>query len=111
MSSPPTTLRSLWDVHAPYVMRSLRYLGVREAELDDAVQETFMIAHRKIGDLRTVESPRGWLYAIAMNVARHARRAKTTESLDDADPPRDPHDVGKQMQARLELPVAARSAR
>jgi RNA polymerase sigma-70 factor (ECF subfamily) len=103
MSSTPTTLRSLWDDHAPYVLRSLRYLGVREADLDDAVQETFVIAHRKIRDLRTVDAPRGWLYAIAVNVARHARRARTTGSLDDEDPPHDPRDLGRQMQARHEL--------
>ena len=103
MSPTPTTLRALWDAHAPYVLRSLRYLGVREADLDDALQETFVIAHRKLGDLRSEGTPRPWLHAIAVNVARHARRARSAVPLDEIASPRDPRDVAGQAQARLEL--------
>jgi len=67
------TLRSLYDEHAPYVLRSLRYLGVPDADLDDALQETFIIAGKRLGDLRE-SGHRAWLHTIAYNVARHARR-------------------------------------
>ena len=102
-TSTPTTLRSLWDAHASYLLRSLRYLGVREADLDDALQETFVIAHRKLGDLRRDGTPRSWLYAIAVNVARHARRTRSTVPLDQIASPQDPRDLAGQAQARHEL--------
>jgi RNA polymerase sigma-70 factor (ECF subfamily) len=103
MSPTTTTVRSLWDEHAPYILRSLRYLGVREADLDDAVQETFVIAHRKLADLRTGATPRPWLYAIALNVARHARRAKSTLSIHELAHVHDPRDLDGRTQARIEL--------
>lgn len=62
-----------------------------------------MIAHRKIADLQTVETPRSWLYAIALNVARHARRVRATTPLDLVDDPHDPRDLGRQADARQEL--------
>jgi RNA polymerase sigma-70 factor (ECF subfamily) len=101
--APPVRLRTLYDDHAPGVMRCLRYLGVREADIDDATQETFMIAHRKLNELRPGSSYRAWLYAIALNVARHARRGKTTVSLDEASEPRDTRDASRQAEARSEL--------
>lgn len=100
---PKPTVRALWDSHAPYILRSLRYLGVREADLDDAVQETFIVAHRKLADLVTSTAPRPWLYAIALNVARHARRTRPASSIDDLAPALDPSDLDRRTQARLEL--------
>jgi RNA polymerase sigma-70 factor (ECF subfamily) len=69
----------LYDEHAPYVLRALRYLGVPSAELDDALQETFIVASKRLGDLRET-GHRAWLYAIAYNVGRHARRKSKPES-------------------------------
>ena len=99
----PLTLRSVYDAHAPGVMRFLRYLGVPEADIDDATQETFMIAHRKLAELRSGSSHRAWLYAIALNVARHARRTKHAVPLDEAPEPRDARDASRQAEARSEL--------
>lgn len=102
---PPTplTLRELWDAHAAHVLRNLRYLGVREADLDDALQETFTIANKKLGSLGASGSPRAWLHAIALNVARHARRARTTVAMDDVPESSDGQDLAHQTQARDEL--------
>src|SRR5262249_52941315 len=36
----------------------------------------FLIAHCKLSELRQGTSYRSWLYAIALNVARHARRVR-----------------------------------
>jgi RNA polymerase sigma factor (sigma-70 family) len=51
---------------APLHAAALRLLGHGRAE--DAVQETFVIALRRIGDLRDPEAVGGWLHAVLRNV-------------------------------------------
>ncbi|MDF2694830.1 MAG: polymerase sigma factor RpoE [Labilithrix sp.] len=59
--------------HVKFVARSLRRLGVRESEVDDAVQEVFVIASRKV-DTIAEGSERSFLYGTAIRVASNARR-------------------------------------
>jgi RNA polymerase sigma-70 factor (ECF subfamily) len=64
-------------VYAQYfraMWRTLRRLGVTAAQLDDAVQDVFVVVHRRLGDFDG-RSLRGWLYAIAVRVASDYRRA------------------------------------
>jgi len=70
----PLDLASLYEEHAVFVWRSLRLLGVPPGGLDDAVQEVFLVVHRRLGDFEGRSSVRTWLYAIARRVARNARR-------------------------------------
>lgn len=59
----------------PFVWRSLRGLGVRESELDDAAQEVFVIVHRRLATFRGASTIRAWLFGIVRNVAfKHRRR-------------------------------------
>jgi RNA polymerase sigma-70 factor (ECF subfamily) len=66
------------------VWRAMRRLGVAEHTVDDATQEVFIIAARK---LDTVEPgcERPYLYGIALRVAANCRRARRNqrESYDD----------------------------
>jgi RNA polymerase sigma-70 factor, ECF subfamily len=70
------TFADLYQGHAALVWRTLRRLGVRPADLDDQVQEVFMVAHRKFDTFRSGEgsSARAWLCAIALRVAADARK-------------------------------------
>jgi len=63
-------------VHAQYdnVWRALRRLGVPEAAADDASQEVFIVAARKLTVIEP-ERERQYLYGIAVRVAANARRA------------------------------------
>ena len=72
--------------------RTLRRLGVTTTELDDAVQDVFVVVHRRLGDFDG-RSLRGWLYAIAVRVASDhrrgvasRRRAALSETLVDPGP-------------------------
>lgn len=56
------------------VWRALRRLGVPEAAVDDASQEVFLIAARKLDGIEH-ERERQYLYGIAVRVAANARRA------------------------------------
>jgi RNA polymerase sigma-70 factor (ECF subfamily) len=63
-------------VYAQYfraVWRTLRRLGVEQAQLDDAVQDVFVVVHRRLREFDG-RSLRGWLYAIAVRVASDHRR-------------------------------------
>ncbi len=82
--------------------RNLRRLGVPEAQVDDAVQEVFMIVHRRLGEFEGRASLRAWVCAIVTRVASDHRRtlrrkSPRADASVDADTlpdeqARDPHD-------------------
>ena len=59
-----------------FVWRSARRLGVAPAELDDVVQDVFMVVHRQLSDYEPRHSPRAWLFAITRRVAADHRRSR-----------------------------------
>lgn len=76
MTPPRLTSRQVFDEHAPYVFRVLRYFGVRDADLQDVCQEVFVTVHRKIEGFEGLSSVRTWLYRICQHAASdHFRRA------------------------------------
>jgi len=74
-ASLPRQLREVFDEHGSFVCRSLRYLGVREADLDDLLQEVFLVVHQRLCDYQEKGRARAWLYSICTRVA-HAQRRK-----------------------------------
>jgi RNA polymerase sigma-70 factor, ECF subfamily len=68
------TLKRWVADYVGFVARVLRGAGTPAAEVDDAVQRTFIIAARKQADVR-VGSERSFLLQTALNVAAHARRS------------------------------------
>ena len=56
-------------------MRALRGYGIPDAEVDDALQEVFIVAYRRGDELRE-ESTRAWLYGVARRVASDHRRSR-----------------------------------
>lgn len=67
-------LRSLLDEHFDFVWRSLRRFGLNADRADDAAQQVFVIASRKL-DMMKPGSERSFLFGTAMRVASDARRA------------------------------------
>jgi RNA polymerase sigma-70 factor, ECF subfamily len=75
VSSPPS-LRTVFDEHARYVIRTLRHLGIKEADVEDVAQEVFVTVNRKLPEFEGRSKLRTWLYAICLRVASdHRRRA------------------------------------
>lgn len=60
--------------HSGYVFRVLRCLGVREADLEDQCQETFIVVHRKLPSYEPRAELRTWIYAIALRVVSDYRK-------------------------------------
>jgi RNA polymerase sigma-70 factor (ECF subfamily) len=97
---PGERFRSLFGENYDFVWRSLRRLGVAEGGVDDAAQEVFVVAARRLDDVRP-GAERPFLYQTARRVASEARRARrrkgeaVTEELlaDHVDPAPTPEDV------------------
>jgi RNA polymerase sigma-70 factor (ECF subfamily) len=62
------------DEHGPFVCRSLRYLGVLEADLDDLLQEVFLVVNQRLNEYVERGRLRSWLYSICVRVSRAQRR-------------------------------------
>jgi RNA polymerase sigma-70 factor (ECF subfamily) len=72
--SIPPSFDEWYREYFHFVWRSARRLGVALAELDDAVQDVFIVVHRQLCDYEPRHSPRAWLFAITRRVAADHRR-------------------------------------
>jgi RNA polymerase sigma-70 factor, ECF subfamily len=72
----PPSFRELYDQHFAFTWRSLRYLGVADAQLDDAVQELWIAAHRRLPEFEWRADVKTWLFGIAVNIQRNLYRAE-----------------------------------
>ena len=65
----------MYEAHFDFVWRSLRRLGVPEAQLEDAVHDVFLVVHRRLPEFQGKSSLKTWLFAIAMRVSQNVRRS------------------------------------
>ncbi|MBL8921299.1 MAG: sigma-70 family RNA polymerase sigma factor [Myxococcaceae bacterium] len=76
---------ALYESTVDFAFRVLSRMGVGEADLDDALQDVFLVAHRRLGSLRPGVRPSSWVAGIAVKVAHDYRRRaarKPGEALD-----------------------------
>jgi RNA polymerase sigma-70 factor, ECF subfamily len=76
---PPTValsseFRRLFEAEFGYVCRSLRRLGVREADVLDVAQELFVTVHRHLGEYDEARPLRPWLFSFSLRFAANYRR-------------------------------------
>ncbi len=64
----------VYEEHFEFVFRSARRLGVEMDALDDIVQETFLVVHRRLGDFAGRSSIKTWLFGILRHVVANHRR-------------------------------------
>ncbi len=72
------------DEHIDAIARVLRRLGVPDGDVDDAVQQVFLTASRRMDEIAE-RAERAFLYKTALHVAAHARRsvARRRETADE----------------------------
>lgn len=68
------TFVQVYEDHFPFVWRSARRLGTPPGDVDDVVQEIFVVAHRRLGEFEGRSSIKTWLFGIVLNVVRGHRR-------------------------------------
>lgn len=91
------TFREVYDEYFRFAWRSIRRLGVRESDVADAVQDVFLVVHRKLPEFEGRSKVSTWLFGICMRVASdrrrlaHERRRSDDEAsfLEAADPDAD----------------------
>jgi RNA polymerase sigma-70 factor (ECF subfamily) len=74
MAAEPLALHQVYEAHASFIWRSLKRLGVREADLEDITQEVFIVVHRKLSGFDGRSALKTWLFGIALRVASDYRR-------------------------------------
>jgi RNA polymerase sigma-70 factor (ECF subfamily) len=110
-AAPGLTIREVHERYADFVWRSLQRLGVRSMDLEDQMQEVFIVAHRRLGSFDGSSELKTWLFGIALRVAAaHRRRAhvrRETATLDGQPPDcgadDDPERAAMEREARAEL--------
>lgn len=73
-------LHEVFRAHVDFVFRVCRTMGVGNAEIDDVVQEVFLVVHRRLPDFAPGASLRPWLFGIASGVVRNHRRGAIRRS-------------------------------
>lgn len=68
-------LRLLIEAHLDFVGRSLRRLGVQDADVDDACQQVFLVTSRNLEQIQDGKE-KSYLFGVALRVAADARRAR-----------------------------------
>lgn len=68
--------RALYEGYFAFTWRALRYLGVPDAQLEDAAQEVWLVVHRRYAEFEGRSELKTWLFAIAMNVQRNLHRSR-----------------------------------
>lgn len=70
---------AIYADHFDFVWRSLRRLGLSETAADDALQDVFVVVHRRLGDFEGRSSLKSWLFGIALKVAKDHRRSEARQ--------------------------------
>jgi RNA polymerase sigma-70 factor, ECF subfamily len=106
---PKQRFAALVTHHHGKVWRSLRRLGVWESDADDATQQVFMVAHRRLADI-VPENEQAFLLQTALRVASDFRRTRrrrheveTGEIPSLADTAANPEEATDRLRARALL--------
>src|ERR1039457_4190076 len=74
----------IYKLYFNFVWSCTRRLGVSDTEVDDVVQEIFIVIHGRLHTLEQPESLRSWIYGIVrrtVSTYHRAKRAKLAASL------------------------------
>ncbi len=74
-------VRALYTEHAQSLRDGLRRLTWPGCDVDDLLQEVFVVVIRRPQPLLLAQSPKAWLYGVAVKVAASARRKHRVREL------------------------------
>lgn len=99
------TFEEVYDEHFNFVWRSLRRLGVSEADVQDAAQDVFVIVYNKLAGFEGRSKISTWLFSICMHIAKDRRRSaherrRSPEEIDFQERADPQADVGAALERR-----------
>lgn len=85
----------VYRLHHAFVWRCVRRMGVPDGEVDDIVQEVFVVVHRQLGEFAGASKITTWLFGIAFRVLSHHRRhaqarVRREQQVEPGRPPTEP---------------------
>ena len=69
LAAAALVFEEVYAQHVRFVWRTVRSFGVAEAQLEDAVQDVFVVVHRRLREWEGRAAITTWLFAIARRVA------------------------------------------
>lgn len=83
----PLDFTRIYSDQADYVRRVLQRMGIRPADLDDMVQDTFVTIYRLLPSFEGRATVETWLYAVCWRIAaQYHRRARPRDFATDVSP-------------------------
>lgn len=76
---------AIYAAYFEFVWSCTRRMGIRESEMDDVVQDVFIVIHGKLSTLEKPESLRSWIYGIIRRTASSHHRSRRTTLYSDAE--------------------------
>ncbi len=98
---------SIYERYADLVWRTVRRLGLDEATAEDALQEVFLVVHRRLSEFEGNSSVKTWLVGIAVRVVRNQKRGARRKRIDASERATEiletlPGDVAEQPDSQTE---------
>jgi len=75
-AGPAVSLDELYRDELEFVWRTVRYLGIADADAEDVVHEVFIVVGRRLVDFDASCSLRSWLAGITRRVVLHQHRSR-----------------------------------
>jgi RNA polymerase sigma-70 factor (ECF subfamily) len=100
-SSSTSELRAIYVDQLPYVLSTLRRLGVGERDLEDITHDVFVTVHRRLPDYDRGRPVRPWLFGIAYRAASDYRRL-ARHRREDMDHEVDAPDMSQPVDERMD---------
>jgi RNA polymerase sigma-70 factor (ECF subfamily) len=102
---------SIHEEHADFVWRMLQRMGVRDADVEDQLQEVFVVVHHRLHTFDGSSRMTTWLYGICRRVAAgyrkkaHRRHEEVVADVPEVGPKDEggPEDAAMTQQARARL--------
>jgi RNA polymerase sigma-70 factor, ECF subfamily len=92
-------VEDVYREHFGFVWRSLRHLGLAESDVEDGVQDVFVIVHARLATFEHRARITTWIYGICIHVAQARRRRAHVRRELPTDPRSMPVDEGEVARA------------
>jgi RNA polymerase sigma-70 factor (ECF subfamily) len=89
LPTPRSDCLDAFERELDYLFGTLQRLGARRADMDDLLQDIFVVLYRNWPTLDTTRTLRPWLFGVAFRVVRTHRRRAIRELPDESLDPED----------------------